>query len=483
METSKTKALWGKRVALLAGPLGFTALAYFGVGGHSGSTMSLMAGVAVWVALWWMLEPVHLAITSLLPLVLLPFLGIADMKVVAAQYMDQVLFLFIGGFLLAFAIEKHGLHERMALFIICRIGAAPGRIMMGVMLTAWLVSMWISNTATVMMLLPSVMAIIAQMDLHFRSERQQKRFAAAILLALAYAATIGGMATLVGTPPNMVFYRFYLEHYGNQGGMDFMNWFLKAAPLSLLFLLACYIILYMLLLRKEHFPPAEIDYFKGRKLELGAWKAAEVRVLLVFLAAVILWFSREYWSVVFPRPAWIQDSTVAMLAALLLFFIPSGNREHAEPLLRWEDATRLPVHVIFLFGSGFALAYGFEQSGLSNLLAGHLVFYRSLSLWQLQIIIVLLVLVISEFASNVASIQLMLPVLFAVQQATGFDPQALMVPATLAASMGFMLPVATAPNTIVFGAGRMNTGQMMRAGFLLDLTGSILIIALCLLFW
>jgi sodium-dependent dicarboxylate transporter 2/3/5 len=469
-----------RTTALIAGPLTFLICSFYGFGGQHSWSMGIMAGIAAWVALWWLLEPVHLAITSLLPLVLLPVCGIADMKVVATQYMDQVMFLFIGGFMLAFAIEKHGLHERIALFIICRIGATPKRIMIGVMLTAWLISMWISNTATVMMLLPSVLAIIRQMDLHFSSERQQQRFAAAILLALAYAATIGGMATLVGTPPNMVFYRYYIEHYGSQG-MDFMSWFRQAAPLSLVFLLICYLVLHALLLRKELFPAPDMDHFHERKIALGPRTVAEKRVLAVFVATVLLWFTREQWSGYFPNPGWIQDSTVAMAAAILLFFIPSAKNR--EPLLLWDDVSRLPLHVIFLFGSGFALAYGFESSGLSARLAQQLSFFRDVPLWQLQLIIVLLVLLISEFASNVASIQLLLPVLLAVQKTTGCEPLSIMIPATLAASLGFMLPIATAPNTIVFGAGRMRTAQMMRAGILLNLAGVILIMSLCLLFY
>jgi len=469
-----------RTAALVAGPLAFLICSFAGIGGHDSCNMGIMAGIAAWVALWWLLEPVHLAITSLLPLILLPVCGIADMKVVAAQYMDQVMFLFIGGFMLAFAIEKHGLHERIALFIICRIGATPKRIMIGVMLTAWLISMWISNTATVMMLLPSVLAIIRQMDMHFKGERQQQRFAAAILLALAYAATIGGMATLVGTPPNMVFYRYYIEHYGSQG-MDFMSWFRQAAPLSLVFLLICYLVLHALLLRKEQFPAPDMDHFHERKIAMGPRTVAEKRVLAVFVATVLLWFTREQWSGYFPNPGWIQDSTVAMAAAILLFFIPSAKNR--EPLLMWDDVSRLPLHVIFLFGSGFALAYGFESSGLSARLAQQLSFFRDVPLWQLQLIIVLLVLLISEFASNVASIQLLLPVLLAVQKTTGCAPLSIMIPATLAASLGFMLPIATAPNTIVFGAGRMRTAQMMRAGILLNLAGVILIMCLCLLFY
>lgn len=479
MLLSKT-SLW-KRLALAAGPLAFLLVSLVGIDGEPCSVLSFMAATTLWIAIWWMLEPVHLAVTSLLPLVLLPVLGITDMKLVAAQYMDQVLFLFIGGFLLAFALEKHGLHERIALFVICRIGATPQRIIMGVMLTAWLVSMWISNTATVMMLLPSVMAIIAQMDVHFRSERQQQRFAAAVLLALAYAATIGGMATLVGTPPNMVFYRFYMQHFPEDASMNFTAWFVIAAPLSLAFLLCCYFILSQLFLRREQFPALEVGHFHRRKSDLGNWSPAEIRVLGIFLGTVILWFTRAYWVEWFPQPGWIQDSTIAMAGAILLFFIPSGKAH--EPLLIWEDARRLPLHVIFLFGSGFALAFGFEQSGLSALLAGKLSFFKALPLWQLQLMIILMVLLISEFASNVASIQLVLPILLSVQQTTGHEPQALLIPATLAASMGFMLPVATAPNTIVFGAGRMRTAQMMRAGLFLNLTGAALILLCCLLVW
>lgn len=477
----RTKSRLLKKLPLAAGPLAFLLVSTIGLEGQPFSVLSFMAATTLWIAIWWMLEPVHLAVTSLLPLVLLPVLGIADMKMVATQYMDQVMFLFIGGFLLAFALEKHGLHQRIALFVICRIGATPERIMMGVMLTAWLVSMWISNTAAVMMLFPSVMAIIGQMDAHFSSERQQQRFAAALLLALAYAATIGGMATLVGTPPNMVFYRFYMEHFAHDASMNFTAWFGVAAPVSFAILVCSYVILRQHFLSREQFPALELGHFHRKQADLGTWTPAQFRVLAIFLMTISLWFTRAYWVHMFPQPAWIQDSTIAVAGALLLFFVPGGTSN--EPLLIWDDARRLPLHVIFLFGSGFALAYGFEQSGLSALLAGKLSFFKALPLWQLQLMIILMVVLISEFASNVASIQLVLPILLTLQQTTGHEPQALLIPATMAASMGFMLPVATAPNTIVFGAGRMRTAQMMRAGVLLNLSGAALILLCCLLVW
>jgi sodium-dependent dicarboxylate transporter 2/3/5 len=228
-----------------------------------------------------------------------------------------------------------------------------------------------------------------------------------------------------------------------------------------------------------------------------SWSAEEKRVGWLFLLAIVLWFTREGiqsgglqipgWSQLFPKPSWIQDSTVAVAVALLLFLIPGKskpNLRHSqrEKLLEWKDAAKLPLHVILLFGSGFALAFGFEQTGLSNQLAHQLSGLRDIPLWQLQLIVVLLVTLVSEFASNVASIQLLLPVLLSIQNGMKLDPLSLMLPATLAASMGFMLPIATAPNTIVFGVGRIRSGQMMRAGLLLDLTGICLIMLLCVLF-
>lgn len=451
-----------------------------------------MAGILVWMAIWWMLEPVHLAVTSLLPVVLMPALAIADVRDVAAQYMDQVIFLFIGGFLLAFAVEKHGLHRRIARFALERAGSSPRRVLLAVMLSTWFVSMWVSNTATVMMMLAAVMAIVQEMSGQWSHDpAKAQRFGAGMLIALAFSATIGGMATLVGTPPNMVFYRFYLSHYADHGGMDFMRWFALAAPVSLLFLVVSYLILSWL------FIPRAAGVISISPREKHAWSVAEKRVGILFLLAIILWFTREGfqtgsvnilgWSQLFPKPLWIQDSTVAVAVALLLFLVPSGSgprlrHSHRERLLEWKDAGRLPLHVILLFGSGFALAYGFEQTGLSSQLATRLSGLRDIPLWQLQLIVVLLVTLISEFASNVAAIQLVLPVLLSLQNGLNLDPLSLMFPATLAASMGFMLPIATAPNTIVYGAGRIHSGQMMRAGFLLDIVGIVLIMLSCILF-
>ena len=479
-------------LALAAGPAAAFAIAATDWLGPAFSPQAWMGGLILWMALWWMLEPVHLAVTSLLPVVLMPALAIADVREVAAQYMDQVIFLFIGGFLLAFAVEKHGLHKRIARFALSKAGTSPKRVLFAVMLSTWFVSMWVSNTATVMMMLAAVMAIVQALTAQWHDEPDKaQRFGAGLLMGLAFSATIGGMATLVGTPPNMVFYRFYLSHYADHGGIDFVRWFTMAAPVSLLFLLLSFGILSLL------FMPKSDAQTTGIENEKTPWTAAERRVGLLFLLAVLLWFTREGfqagsfrlpgWSLLFPKPGWIQDSTVAVAIALLLFLIPGKSgpilrHSQREKLLEWKDAAKLPLHVILLFGSGFALAIGFEQTGLSNQLAAKLSGLRDIPLWQLQLIVVLLVTPVSEFASNVASIQLVLPVLLSIQNGLGMDPLSLMLPATLAASMGFMLPIATAPNTIVFGAGRIRSAQMMRAGLLLDLTGICLIMLLCVLF-
>lgn len=479
-------------LALAVGPTAAVIMAATGWLGPAFSPQAWMGGLILWMALWWMLEPVHLAVTSLLPVVLMPALAIADVRDVAAQYMDQVIFLFIGGFLLAFAVEKHGLHKRMARFALSRAGTSPRRVLFAVMACTWFVSMWVSNTATVMMMLAAVMAIVQEMSGQWKDDPvKAQRFGAGMLMALAFAATIGGMATLVGTPPNMVFYRYYLVHYANHEGMDFVCWFTMAAPVSLLFLLLSYGILSLLFM-----PAATTNMQRPAQIKLP-WSVAEKRVGWLFLLAIALWFTREGfqagsfilpgWAQLFPKPGWVQDSSVAVAVALLLFLIPgtAGPKlRHAtsEKLLEWKDASKLPLHVILLFGSGFALAYGFEQTGLSNQLAARLSGLRDIPLWQLQLVVVLLVTLVSEFASNVASIQLVLPVLLSIQNGLKLDPLSLMVPATLAASMGFMLPIATAPNTIVFGAGRIRSGQMMRAGILLDVTGICLIMLLCVLF-
>ena len=443
-----------------------------------------MAGITIWVALWWLTEAVHIAVTSFIPFIFLPSTGIADIKVISAQYMDPILFLFIGGFLLAFAIERWGLHRRLALKILSSTGNTTSSVLGGIMLTSYLISMWISNTATVMMLISAVLAVIHHLKTHLRNEEQHRKISSALLIGLAYSASIGGMATLVGTPTNMIFFRVYNEHFGQAAPVTFTSWMIFAFPISILLLLFTWLILKFFILKKLSSIPFERSHFFGQYKMLGRWSKDEKIVAFVFILTALLWFTRadielgtyyiKGWASLFSYPQQIQDSTVAVTMALLLFLIPSQT-EPGRNLLTWNEASKLPYEILLLFGSGFALAKGFETSGLSNWLAQNLHSLKEVPLIFLILIVCAIVTIISEFASNVASIQLVLPVLISLLGAIHCSPQMLLIPAALAASLGFMLPVATAPNTIVFSSGHIRVREMAIAGILVDIMGILLI--------
>lgn len=440
-----------------------------------------MAAVTVWVAVWWFTEAVHLSVTALLPFLLLPLLGILDTKTVASHYMDQVIFLFIGGFILAFAIERWNLHKRISLKILLTMGSHPSRVLAGVMLTSFFISMWISNTATVMMLISAVIAIIIQTDEKFQKEKD--KIATALLLGLAYSASIGGMATIVGTPTNMIFMSFYNNVFPQAQLISFANWLIIGLPIAFALLIVCYFILKNQYVSGVDYVKIDNKLFKEKYIELGKWSYEEKLIGALFIITALLWFFRVDidfgtfkiygWTNLFNKPEYIQDSTVAILMAFILFFIPA--KKEKRMLMTWEEAKKLPFGIILLFGSGFALAKGFEVSGLSNWLSGQLNFLNKAPLFLIILGICVLVTVLSEFTSNVASIQLVLPVLMALSKSLEIDPRLIMIPATFAASLGFMLPVATAPNTIVFGANRIHTKSMAKTGFLLDIIGIVII--------
>lgn len=453
--------------------------------------LPVMMGITAWMAIWWLSECVHIAVTSFIPFLFLPVCGIADMKVVCAQYMDPILFLFIGGFLLSFSIEKWGLHRRLALGILSVNGRTAGKILTGVMLTAFLISMWISNTATTMMLISAVLAVIHQLKEHVADKETHRKISAALLIGLAYAANIGGMATLVGTPTNMIFYRIYNEHYGNQFPITFTGWMIIALPVALLLLVITLLTLRVTLLQKHAATPFDQRLFKTQLQSLGRWSPDEKITAAIFITTVILWFTRsdidlgaytlQGWGSLFPYPTQITDGTVAVFMALMLFLIPAPS-EKGRALLTWQEASRIPYEILLLFGSGFALSKGFETSGLSNWIAQQLQGLNEVSPLFMVLLVGIVVTVISEFASNVASIQLVMPILIALQASLNVHPALLTTTAALTASLGFMLPVATAPNTIVYSGGQIRVGEMVKAGFIADLAG-ILIVSLILSYW
>ena len=441
-----------------------------------------MCFLLIWIAGWWMSEAIDLAVTSLIPIIFFPLFGIMSADRTAAQYMEQTIFLFIGGFFLAYAMEKWHLHSRMAFKIILLLGNKPSRILLGIMVTTYLITMWISNTATTIMLFSAVLAIIRNEKL-FHPEGH-KKVAAAYMLALAYTASIGGFSTLVGTPPNMIFAGFYEKMVPGAEPINFFRWFVFAFPISITFFVLAYCVLRFYVIEKKYDLPFDMQHIRDELNKMGKLSREEKSVMTVFFITVLLWFTRADidfgnfkmtgWNNLFGLPSYIKDSTVAILAGFTLFLIPA-SKSKKENILEWKDVTKLPFKIILLFGCGFAIAEGFESTGLDKIFAENLVGLKSLPSWLIILAIIAFVTLLSEMASNVASVQLILPILIPLSITLGVDPLTLMVPATIAASFGYMLPVATAANTIVYGSGYIDLKTMYRTGFIFNVIGIILL--------
>lgn len=459
-----------------AGCLAYLALTAQGLDHTKAATIL----VTLWMGIWWITEVIDLGVTSFLPFLLFPLLGVLDANTVAAQYMEQTIFLFVGGFFMAYAMERWNLHQRLAFTIILKAGSTPSRVLLGIMVTTFLVSMWISNTATTVMLLSAVLAIVRHEHLFPKSGHA--RIATGYLLALAYAASIGGMATLVGTPPNMILAGF-MEKI-EPGAVNFNRWFVFGFPFALTFGTIAFFFIRHRFIAKAHNLEFDRNYIREKLKALGPLQPEERRVMLVFFLAVFGWFTRidldfgafrlPGWSNLLPAGKMIKDATVAIFAAMLLFLIPAKKKD-AGALLNWSDVTRLPFRIILLFGSGFALAEAFERTGLAEWLAGHLHILHGMPAWVMVLGVATMATALSEFASNVASVQLMLPILAPLAVSLEVEPLMLMFPATIAASFGYMMPVATAANTIVYGTGYIPVRQMMSAGLVLNIIGILLL--------
>jgi sodium-dependent dicarboxylate transporter 2/3/5 len=441
-----------------------------------------MLALVFLVGLWWITEPVPLAVTSLIPLVAFPLLGILTAKDTASTYINSTIFLFLGGMLLALAMEKWNLHRRIALHILVLSGSSPARLVFGFMLAAALLSMWISNTATALMMLPMAMGVLARLE-EAHGVEKIRPLGICLMLSLAYACSIGGMATPIGTPTNLVLRQMYAELFPASAPIGFGSWMLMGVPLALAMLAFAWWLLTQCLFRSDRqlcLPQTEL---RGELRSLGRLSREEGLVLGVFLLTVLLWITREDLSVFhLVLPGWsglifspqladkIDDTTVVIATVLLLFFLPSTR--HGERILDEKVFARLPWGLVLLFGGGFALAKGFGESGLSAYLASKIFSdLGSASPWVSIVTVCLVMTFLTEFTSNVASTQLVLPLLAALAVAQGLSPLLLMIPATFSASMAFMLPVATPPNAVAFASGRLRVSEMCRAGLLLNLVG------------
>jgi len=479
-----------KQIMLIAAPLISLMIILFADLDPGNSKVTTMFAIAFLMAAWWITEPVPLAITALLPVALFPLLGVVDGKTVSALYFNHVIFLFIGGFLMAFAMERWNLHRRIALRILILFGVSPGRILMGFMLSTTFISMWMSNTATAMMMVPIAFSIILKLEESLGKEKVGK-FSIGLLLAVAYSASIGGITTLVGTPPNLSLVRISAIIFPKMPEISFADWFIFALPVTILLFFSAWLILYLMYKPKQSWENITINDFRNEYKLLGKAKQEEKIVFVLFGLLIFLWIFRSEiviqslvipgWEKLFAHPGYINDGTVAILFALFLFIIPSKTQK-GEKLMNWETASKIPWGIVLLFGGGFALAQGFVDSGLSVWFGEQLAGLGDVQPIVLTFANVTLISLLTELTSNVATTEMILPILAGLASVIKLNPLLLMIPATLAASMAFMLPVATPPNAIIFGTNRIRIIDMVKTGFMLN-TISIIIITLVMYFW
>ncbi|UBM61998.1 SLC13 family permease [Candidatus Sulfidibacterium hydrothermale] len=440
--------------------------------------------VAMLMAVWWVFEVVPLAVTALLPVFLYPLLGIMNGKAVSSVYFNDIIFLFIGGFMVALAMQRWSLHRRIALRILMLTGTSPSKILLGFMLATAFLSMWISNTATTMMMIPILLSIIEELE-DTMDKKSADRFTVGLLLGVAYSASIGGVSTLVGTPPNPMFTKVFAIMFPKGPEISFATWFFFAFPLAVLLFLVTWVYLYRLYRpAKASLQTIDKRSFYEQYHLMGKLSQEERIVLADFVLMALLWMTRSNisiggftlhgWSNWFAHPHYFNDGTVAIFMASLLYFIPSKSQK-GDRIMNWEFSKKIPWGIVLLFGGGFALAIGFKNSGLSAWFGHSLTFVNGTHPFWVIMLVSFIMVMLTELTSNTATTQILLPILAGLAVSLKIDPLFLMIPATISASMAFMLPVATPPNAIVFGSNKISVAQMAKTGFVLNIIATILI--------
>jgi sodium-dependent dicarboxylate transporter 2/3/5 len=463
-----------KKIGLYLGPALFILTRFFlEAEGLSDQANAVLAST-LWIAIWWITEAIPIAATSLLPIILFPLSGALPLADTTSSFGHRFVFLYLGGFILALAIQKWNLHKRIALNIIKVVGTNVQKIILGFMVATAFLSMWISNTATAVMMLPIGIAIIKQMkDLKNTSEDENLIFGKALMLSIAYSASIGGIATLIGTPPNLVFAGIIQETYNIE--ISFLKWFQFGLPISILLLAISWVYL-----TKVAFKFKQNEFNKGKEEinrqleELGSISYEEKIVLSVFVLTGLAWILRTYLLNKFiPN---LDDSIIALISGISLFLFQANNQEgKKEKIMNWEDAVKLPWGILLLFGGGLAIAQGFQSSGLANWIAENLTQLNGFSLFIILLVVITAVNFLTEITSNLATTAMLLPILAPTAVILGVHPYVLMVGATLAASCAFMLPVATPPNAVVFGSNYLKISDMVRVGILMNIISIIII--------
>lgn len=441
-------------------------------GGMSEAAWSA-TGLTLLMAVWWATEALPIPATSLLPILLIPVLGIGTLGSATSPYANSVIFLFLGGFVIGLAMQRWHLHRRIALSILSVMGGQPRRQIAGIMIATGFLSMWVSNTATAIMMLPIGMSIADMLMSDANSEEDSNRFMTAMLLAIAYASSIGGIATLIGTPPNAFLAAFLSKTYGVEIG--FGQWMLLGVPVAVILMLFTW----WWLTRKDFNLKADESNAVIQKAlaDLGPMSCGEKGVALIFMLAALAWIFRPVLADYIPG---LNDTSIAIAAALLLFAIPVDVRKRTF-LIDWESAGKLPWGVLLLFGGGLSLSDVIGTSGLAKWIAENMDWVATLPGLFMVVVVVLVILGLTELTSNTATAATFLPLLGALAVAQGIPPEMLAIPAAIAASCAFMMPVATPPNAIVFGTGHMKIQSMIKTGFALNIASVVVITCLCYL--
>ncbi|MBI1306548.1 MAG: DASS family sodium-coupled anion symporter [Bacteroidetes bacterium] len=446
----------------------------------------VMAGIITLMAYWWILEVIPIPVTSLLPIVLMPLFRISDVDEVGPFYGKPIIFLFLGGFLLAIALQESGVHRRMALHIVRFIGSKPQQLLLGFMIASAALSMWISNTATVMVMLPVALSLMDGMEKHGHGHLSKSIsvFGTALMLSIAYAADIGGMSTPVGTPPNLIFLEMFKEFVPNATPPGFIKWMSMALPLSIAFLfIGWYALTHWVFKLKNVAMMGGREVIDNEIQKLGPLRKDEIRAVTIFLIAVLMWmtgsdvkindsFTIHGWRAI-EQLSWISDPVVAIFCAALLFFVPSGDKP-GKALLQWSHGEQVPWGILLLFGGGFAIAGGFASSGLDKVIKSGIEILPQFHPVVLVIAVCIVMTLLTEISSNSAATSLMLPLMVTLAAVQNIDPLWLMFPATLSASCAFMMPIASPTQAIIFGTKYITVPKMLRAGLWFNLIGVLL---------
>ncbi len=465
-----------KFIALFSG-IAVSLLLYFvnpfGVSPAAAKVLAI-AGLMI---TWWVTEALPMPVVALVPLILFPLLKISKLDETAAPYANPVIFLFMGGFMLGLAIEKWNLHRRIALNIVRLTGTSGDRIVLGFILATGLLSMWLSNTATTMMMFPIALSVIHVMKENNSGEGNIRNFSLTIMLAIAYASNIGGIATIIGTPPNVAYVGYIQKKYNYD--VDFVNWMLICTPLALLLLAVLYLVMVKWLFpNRIKSDDGTKELIRNEVQQLGPVSVAEKRVLFIFIGTAFLWITRD---IINQAQSWfkLDDTIIAVMCAVALFICPSGSKEeNKDSLLEWGDTSKMAWGILLLFGGGICLAGALEKAGLMQQLGVWLAQFSGNG-FLLVLVIVTVSLFISEVMSNVAQVIVFAPVVSSLADALGMNPLLLGIPMTLAASCAGMMPMGTPPNAIVFASGHIKLRQMTKAGFIMNIIAVILITLFC----